>query len=633
MAALTASTLILAGRTAEPAQAASSDYWIVAGDQGSNSLIAYDSAWTVRWKWQPTKDEGFNPPEISAFGHVTDFKLRNTSAGQRMVVTASNGLAAIVTYPEGKKVWSADLSGTKDNLHSAELLPNGNIAVASTNVIGTAPESGGFLRVYASSQGPSNATYAEYPLNEAHGVLWDPTFDRLWAIGYSPAGKAVLDSFAITGSAAQPHLTLGKEIALKEGAPHDLSADPTDPNVLLLSTGNNTWSYDKRNSSFTPLVATPSVKAISAQPSGQLVMTQPDESKTPVGGCRTNTWCTDTIDFYTRKTDGSYDHTSHKVTGAQFYRARVWHPTYNAIGDATQGTVSDGAVSGALRTPAMIDTNSQISQISAAALPNGTVHVQTLVPGYGVWDRTRNTDGTWSDSTRIDANQSITAISSAALPNGTVHVQTLVPGYGVWDRTRNTDGTWSASTRIDPDGQISRISAAALPDGTMHVQTVVPGTGVADRTRTSSGSWSNSTLIAAGCTPSDTSSPCITDVSGVARQDGSLHVQLLTPGSGVSDLTWAAGNWSTVPTVVDRNPFITRIAASTLSDGTTHLEAVVAGNGIWDRTLAPGATSWAGSSTRINDSTLRDEDRTDRDFAVYSVGLADGSLHIGTAAY
>ncbi|MFJ7243184.1 hypothetical protein ACIQWA_00920 [Kitasatospora sp. NPDC098652] len=69
------------------------------------------------------------------------------------------------------------------------------------------------------------------------------------------------------------------------------------------------------------------------------------------------------------------------MTDAQFYRARVWHPAYNAIGDATQGTVSDGAVSGALRTPALIDTNSQISRISAAALPDGTMHVQTLVLG------------------------------------------------------------------------------------------------------------------------------------------------------------------------------------------------------------------------------------------------------------
>ncbi|WP_031071236.1 DUF6528 family protein [Streptomyces sp. NRRL WC-3742] len=646
VAALMASTLALGGGAAEPAQAAGIDYGIVAGDQGSNSLIAYDPAtWAVRWTWQPKTTEGFTSDEISAFGLVTDFKLRNTSAGQRMVVTASGGLAAIVTpYPEGKKVWSANLSG--DNLHGAELLPNGNIVVASsekltttTNGGRTGTGAGGFLRVYASSQGANNATYAEYPLNEAHGALWDPTYDRLWAIGYNGSGAPVLDSFTITGSAAQPHLTLDKQInlrdTLKDTAPHDLTADPNNANVLLLSTGTKTWSYDKWKGSFTPLVTANDVKAISAQPSGQLVMTQPDSSKTPetAGGCSTNTWCTDTIDFYSpvKNLDGSvsgYTHTSHKVTGARFYRARVWNPTYNSVGDATHGTVSDGALSGGLRTPAVIDANARISQISAAALPDGTLHVQTLLPGAGVWDRTRNLDGTWSTSTQIDANPAITAISAVALPDGTLHVQTLIPGAGVWDRTRSAAGTWSSSSQIDADGRTSRISAAALPDGTLHVQTLLPGWGVWDRTRTSSGSWSNRTQLVVDCAINDTSDPCITDVSATPGADGGLNVQVLRAGYGISAVSvraWAGANWPLPTTDVDRNPSITRLAASITSDGTMHLEAIVPGYGIWDRTLAPNATSWAASATQI--------DSIGGDFAVYSVGLPDGSLHVGSAAY
>src|SRR6266511_2120239 len=86
-----------------------------------------------------------------------------------------------------------------------------------------------------------------------------------------------------------------------------------------------------------------------------------------------------------------------------------------------------------------IDTNPSITQVAAASLPNGTLHVFTLVPGSGTWERVRSASGTWAASAiHIDTNGSVTDIASAGLPDGTLHFQGLVPGSGIWDKTRST---------------------------------------------------------------------------------------------------------------------------------------------------------------------------------------------------
>ncbi|MEU8362884.1 hypothetical protein AB0C27_43395 [Nonomuraea sp. NPDC048882] len=163
------------------------DYWVVGGDQTGRRLTAYDPAvadWNtaqaVKWTWQPTvTPAGFSADEVSAFGLIADFKLRRRPSGAQSFVVAaggSRGVAAVVSYPGGTRQWARVLPG---NLHAAELLPDGNVAVAAST--------GGWVRVYASSQGPSAATYAEFRLPDAHAALWDPAVRRLWVIGRDPS--------------------------------------------------------------------------------------------------------------------------------------------------------------------------------------------------------------------------------------------------------------------------------------------------------------------------------------------------------------------------------------------------------------------------------------------------------------
>lgn len=614
--AMVAVMLVSMGLPAGSAAAAAGDYWVVGGDQAGRRLIAFDpsvadwnSSAAVKWTWQPSVSPGrFTADEVSAFGLIADFKLRDRPAsGQSVVVAAGGdrGIATIVSYPAGVRQWARILPG---NLHAAELLPDGNIAVAAST--------GGWVRVYASSQGPDAGAYDEFPLTDAHAALWDPAIRRLWVIGRNASGP-ILTALAVEGTPAQPALRedTQRRVALPTGAGHDVYAHPTDQGKLWLSTGSAAYLYDKAAKTFT---AAPSganrgaVKSIGSQPSGQIVQTRADSAKTPPGSCTASTWCTDTVDFFQPSM-------TRRRTGVAFYKARVWSPYYGVADQSLRGTVWDRArgSSGAWdANAAEVDDNGGISGAAVAALPDGSLHVLTVVPGSGVWDRGRSAAGVWDEhSVKIDANGDVSDVSAAALPDGSLHVQTVVPGAGVWNRTRSAAGTWATSaTKIDENGGISDVSAAALPDGTLHVQTVVPGAGVWDRTRNAAGTWGGSAKIDANGS--------VTAISAAGLPNGTVQVQSAVPGSGVWNLARAAnGAWDAAPVRIDANGSVTAVSAAALPDGTVHVQTVVPGSGVWNRPRG-AAGAWAGSATKIdaNGSVLD----------ASAAGLGDGALHLIT---
>ncbi|MDF1602622.1 DUF6528 family protein [Nocardioides sp. YIM 152315] len=612
------------------------DYWILAGDQSGPRLIALDPAVTdwntaaaVKWQWQPTAALGFSAAEIAAFGRVTGFALRDTPAGQRIVVTASYGLAAVISYPAGVRQWATILP-TSANLHGIELLPNGNVAVSSTNT------TSGFVRVYAASQGPNATTYAEYSLHaQSHNVLWDPVTERLWLIGKQGPDEddpRILTALAVTGTDDHPRLTedATKWNELPDIGGHDLTADPNDPHRLVLSTDAHTYEFDKSaGGGFTELPVTAGglakVKSIVRQPSGRTVLTRPDHDKSPQGDCATvNTWCTESVELFGPAATRTRD-------GAQFYRARTMNPSYSAIGDTVHGPVSERVLPdcGTWQPPATVDTHSGVASTATAAAPDGTLHLFTLVPGEGVFDRTRSALGAWAPSaTLIDSNPAVTAISASVLADGAVHVQTVVPGSGVWDRTLPSGGSWQSAVKIDGNGLVTDVSASAL-GSTLHVQTLVPGAGVWDRTR-AGGSWSSATKIADGCAGPGANDPCVDAISSAALENGTLHVQALTPGSGVSDIARSAsGSWSTSATLIDANDGITRIAASALDDGTLHVQTVVPGYGLWDRTC----TSTATTPPVVSCSSAAKLDADESVFDVASAGMPNGDLRVLHASF
>jgi hypothetical protein len=562
--ALALSGAVAVARTG-PAAAEPGDYWIAAGDDTSKQLLAFDPAaanWNddaaIKWRWQATKARGFSDAELAVSAGYSDYKLRERpGGGQSFAVANGMGLAAVVSYPGGNRQWAKVIPG---NLHAAELLPDGNVALAASD--------GGWVRVYASSQGPNASAYAEYDLIQAHAALWDPSIRRLWVTGQDPVTKAhILTALVVGGTPAAPTLRedTGRRAVLASAWGHDVYGYAHDANLLWITGNSQAWLYDKRSKTFSSPAGGADrsfVKAIGNQPSGQIVETRPDSAKSPQGRCVANGWCTDTVDFYG-------PNTTRTRTGAVFYKARVWSPYYSVVDRSLHGTVwnrARGATGTWASTASEIDTNALTTEVASAVLPDGTLHVFTVVPGSGVWHRSRGTAGDWSAATRIDANGAVTDVSAAVLPDGTLHVQTLLPGSGAWDRVRGADGSWPASAKIDTNGALTDIAAAALPNGTLNVMMLLPGSGIWHRVRGTGGTWADAVKV--------DDNRDVTGVSATALPNGSLHLNTIVPGSGVwHRVRSAAGTWSGSQ-AVDGNGSVLSIATAGLPDGTLQLATV-----------------------------------------------------------
>lgn len=276
----------------------------------------WNTAAAKKWSWSPTTALGFSADEINRFGGGTDFKVRKGYA-----VMSDNSMAAVMTYPAGQRVWAKIISG---NVHSAELLPNGNIALAASD--------GNWIRVYASSQGPNNSNYGEFALGAAHAVLWDPELNVLWVTGQDQSNNThILTALAVGGSDAMPELTELKQyrVALPTPWGHEVSAYYGNKNLLWVTTNGGEYVFNKstKTLSMSPTNNLTFVKGIGNQPGGQIVLVRPDANKNPRPpvSCSLNNWSTSTIDFYTA---GGQRQGSRTVNGACFYKIKIVYDNY-----------------------------------------------------------------------------------------------------------------------------------------------------------------------------------------------------------------------------------------------------------------------------------------------------------------
>ncbi|MGX5819258.1 DUF6528 family protein [Chitinophaga lutea] len=275
----------------------------------------WNTAEAKKWRWSPSTALGFTPEEVTKFGGGTDFKVRKMPNGTFAALT-DNSFAAIIAYPSGQRVWSKVLTG---NLHSAELLPNGNLAIAASD--------GNWVRVYATSQGANNSAYTEYALGAAHAVLWDPGLQCLWVTGQDRSNNAhILTALAVGGTDAQPDLSELNQyrVTLPTAWGHEVAAYHGNTNYLWVTTNGGEYVFNKTTKSFSvsPTNNLTFVKGMGNQPSGQIVLIRPDANKSPrpAVNCSLNSWSSSTVDFYTA---GGQFQGSRPVSGACFYKVKI----------------------------------------------------------------------------------------------------------------------------------------------------------------------------------------------------------------------------------------------------------------------------------------------------------------------
>ncbi|MFJ9692128.1 DUF6528 family protein [Kitasatospora sp. NPDC101183] len=299
---------------ATPAAAKSPGWQVVVVDQGSRSaqvlqsaeeLMAYQGPdrLPVVWSWSADR-----APELAdlhperSWTNPSEAKSRVRGGRRYLVTTASGGLAAVVDTLTGRARWAADLGGAA-NPHSIELLPDGNAAVAAST--------GGWVRVYAASQGPRAAAYAEYRLPGAHGVLRDGRTGLLWAVG-----DGALTALRVGGTPAAPVLTAVRSTPLPDGGGHDLAPVLGAPGLFWVVTLRHLYRYDPGDDRFTPVrPAGPGsdrdLKSVGDEPfTGRLLTVAPEHT----GPCD---WCTSVITLH--RPEGT-----RVLRGTHLYKARWW---------------------------------------------------------------------------------------------------------------------------------------------------------------------------------------------------------------------------------------------------------------------------------------------------------------------
>lgn len=222
------------------------------------------------WSFAPASTEAYE-----GGGGISGVKYReDTVFGDVVIVCAGNGYAAIVSYPDGETLWETLDSGS--NSHAIEILPSGNVAVAAS--------SGNTLRLFASSAVLQNDTekasvYKEYFLKDGHGVLWDPEYKVLWAVGQKD-----LNAYTVAGEGSDEELILRDDLGtLKPGLyGHDLSADFLDANYLWVTGGSHVYHFNKETGElsldyeFGDKLDKPSVKGFGNNPDGSYFLTMPN---------------------------------------------------------------------------------------------------------------------------------------------------------------------------------------------------------------------------------------------------------------------------------------------------------------------------------------------------------------------
>ncbi|MBO5221024.1 MAG: WD40 repeat domain-containing protein [Clostridia bacterium] len=285
---------------------------VLAGDQRNNEVIVYDLDKLEAGDDLDLAEEWSYNAGVS---HIAGMKYReDTVFGDVIIIAAgaNNGKAQMVSYPEGKLLWSTDKAG--NNPHCIEILPSGNIIVASST--------GGTLRFFKTSALLNNdtataSTYTDYALYGAHGVLWDPKFETLWGLG-----DDALTAYSVSGEGVDEVLTpnIKKSVALPADGGHALAADMTDPNYLYVSVGSGIYRFAKEKRSFTSFLHLSSVKGIAHISNGNFAISVPNGTY--------KSWCTDVLQFYTLEGRKYKPQSFKSADGCAFYKVYAFDGQY-----------------------------------------------------------------------------------------------------------------------------------------------------------------------------------------------------------------------------------------------------------------------------------------------------------------
>ncbi len=140
---------------------------ILCGDQEVFVLDLKEGGQKV-WSWRAAEHPEIPEGVRKLFGTTDDCKP--VEEGARVLITSSGGGVVLVERASGRALFWASVQ----DAHSAEMLPRNRVVVAGADA--------NRLALFDLSE--SEKEIASYPLDGAHGLVWDPGLRCLWALGY-----------------------------------------------------------------------------------------------------------------------------------------------------------------------------------------------------------------------------------------------------------------------------------------------------------------------------------------------------------------------------------------------------------------------------------------------------------------
>ena len=250
------------------------------------------------------------PPAAATLGlaasrcnHLDDCKPVDN--GKKLLVTSSYNWCALLDIATGEVLFHTTAA---PNAHSAEMLPDNRIAVACSE---GSNSDNNKVQVYDIAR--PNLVLFQSELGSAHGVVWNETTQRLYAIG----GQSLQIYKLKDWTSATPSLELEKTVQTPYGGLHDMSL--VNSNTLCIG-GRRAYLYDIGANQFTEMTLFASSTAIKSinynDDTGELWYT---DSTIPEG---LQAWSTQTIRYATDR-NGSAATRTIKVPDLDMYKVRV----------------------------------------------------------------------------------------------------------------------------------------------------------------------------------------------------------------------------------------------------------------------------------------------------------------------
>jgi len=225
------------------------------------------------WSWQA--QNCFELPSHLKNSFRTTDDCKPIDDGRAVLVTSSGGAVVLVERSTGKALFYAAVL----NAHSADVMPGGRLAVASS--VG---QTGNRLILF-DLKWPDKPLYSD-TLVSAHGVVWDEDRDLLWALG----GDELRAYRRVDWDTDQPSLVCDAAFPLPSRGGHDMSPVPRT-SKMLITAGRRVYEFDRETRTFrvqTDLDGRGSIKSVTIHPlTGQVAYTMAGEEG----------WWTDRVRF------------------------------------------------------------------------------------------------------------------------------------------------------------------------------------------------------------------------------------------------------------------------------------------------------------------------------------------------